>query len=259
MYRPEHKKPFSKLILNRLRFSFLRRGLDSGPDLVDRAPAERIAVLVPHPDDEVIGCGGTLYKHTQAGETVTTIYLTDGGKGNQWCLGPSPELIRTRRLEAEEASRVLGITNLVFLDYSDGGLAPSEPVVKGVFEALQAARPQCIFLPFFLDDHPDHVATNLIFAALAPQLKGKMQVFAYEVWTPLPPNRIVDISAVVSVKEEAIHKHVSQMNQVDYAGGILGLNRYRSMSAASGHGFFEAFFAADIETYAKLVQKILRP
>jgi LmbE family N-acetylglucosaminyl deacetylase len=257
MLRDRQRKGISRSIRSRLRVSLWQRGLPPGPVLVDRAPADRVAVLAPHPDDDVIGCGGTLYKHRQAGEAVTAIYLTDGSRGNAWASGSSAELAAIRRREAEEAARVLGVKDLAFLDYPDGELPLSKAVSERVLEALQAGRPQCVFLPSLLDDHPDHRTTNRIFASLARRLDAKTTVFAYEVWTPLTPNRLVDISGAAAVKEEAIRRHASQIRLVDYAGAMLGLNRFRSLPTGCGRGFCEAFLAADAGTYAGLVEEVL--
>lgn len=248
-----------KSVRNRFRFSLLRPTLDDAPRLVERAPAAPVAVLAPHPDDDVIGCGGTLYKHRQAGEAVTVIYLTDGGRGNDWKSAPSPELADRRRLEAEAAAQVLGIGNPAFLGFTDGELAPTPVVIDRVLEALAAVSPRCVFLPSPLDEHPDHQAANRIFAALVPRLRNRVTVFSYEVWTPLDPNRLVDISGAAAVKEKAIRRHASQVRHIDYAGAALGLNRFRSLSLGSGCGFYEAFFAAEAKAYAALVKEILGP
>jgi len=244
-------------VRNRLRFSLLRRRLEPGTRFLDRPPAEAIAVLAPHPDDDVIGCGGSLCKHRRAGEDVTVIYLTDGGRGNDWTAGPSPELARTRRREAEEAADLLGIRKLVFLDFPDGELAPGRVTTNRIYQALEVSGARCVFLPSPLDDHPDHQAANRILASLIPRLDRNTSVYAYEVWTPLEPNRLVDITEAVAVKEAAIRRHASQTRLVDYAAATLGLNRFRSLSVTAGRGFCEAFFAAEAETYRRLVKEIL--
>jgi hypothetical protein len=58
------------------------------PAILWRQEGRRIVVLAPHMDDEVIGCGGTLYKHIQGGAIVTVIYMTDGRYGGK--LPPRP-------------------------------------------------------------------------------------------------------------------------------------------------------------------------
>jgi hypothetical protein len=58
------------------------------PAILWRPEGRRFVVLAPHMDDEVIGCGGTLYKHIQGGAIVTVIYMTDGRYGGK--LPPRP-------------------------------------------------------------------------------------------------------------------------------------------------------------------------
>jgi len=233
-------------------------GVGSAPVLIPRARAERVAVLAPHPDDDVIGCGGTLCKHTRAGDSVTVIYLTDGARGLDHAGPPSRTTARTRRGEAEAAAGLLGIRDLVFLDLEDGRLAADARTVTLLHRALERASPQAVFLPFLLDGHRDHRAANRVFAAAATRCTGlRMDVYAYEVWSPLPANRLVDITPVADTKERAIRLHASQMGQVDYATATLGLNRFRSLAVAAGKGFCEAFFSLDARRYSELVHDSL--
>ena len=240
-----------------LRFHLLRRDVELEPVRIDRADARSVAVLAPHPDDDVIGCGGTLRKHRLAGDEVTVIYLTDGARGDDVDGPPSAALAETRRQEAEEAARLLGVERLVFLGYTDGELPVTREAVDRVGEAIEASGAGAVFLPFLLDAHPDHVAANRIFAGLSRRIGREVAVYAYEVWTPLTPNRLVDISSVAAVKEAAIRSHASQMRNVDYAEPTLGLNRYRSMAVADGQGVFEAFFCAGAAEYGRLVEAVL--
>jgi len=230
---------------------------DSAPIRIDKAQAQRVAVLAPHPDDDVIGCGGTLYKHHLAGDKVTVIYLTDGARGDD-SRGPRSEaLSKKRRQEARETGELLGINHQVFLEFPDGELTATDKSVNRVYEALCQARAQAVFIPFFLDNHPDHRAANRIFARAIDLWKGPLAVYAYEVWSPLPPNRLVEISSAVKVKEQAIRCHASQMRHFDYVETTLGLNRFRSSAAASGKGYYEAFFTIAAREYAGLVQEAL--
>jgi LmbE family N-acetylglucosaminyl deacetylase len=217
-----------------------------------------VAVLAPHPDDDVIGCGGTLCKHRREGEAVSVVFLTDGACGLDHKAPPSRRTAQTRRREAERAAGLLGIQDLVFLDFPDGGLAANQEAVDRLLRELERVDPQAVFLPFLLDDHPDHRAANRIFAAAAPHFAGScMEVYAYEVWTPLPANRLVDISSVADIKEKAIRIHASQTGRMDYAAATLGLNRFRALTVTGGQGFCEAFFSVDAERYAALVRKTL--
>jgi len=257
IFKNRQKRALSQELRDWIRASLLHREALPGPVLVDRLPGRRIAVLAPHPDDDVIGCGGTIHKHCKAGDHVAVVYLTDGARGGDWSGPPSGELAVLRRKEAEEAAGVLGVKDLAFLGQPDGELASGPEVVSALLDQLERIEADCILLPSFLDSHPDHAATSAVFADAAPGLKKDMPVWAYEVWSPLTPNRVVDITPFREVNELAIRKHASQMEQVDYAETAIGLNRFRSMSVSAGRGYCEAFFSTDARQYAGLVKRVL--
>jgi len=74
------------------------RGADILPKLIDKPAGKNILVLAPHPDDEVIGCGGTLYKHFLAGAEITVVYMTDGRKGDP--------LLFNQKIPAKEKNKI---------------------------------------------------------------------------------------------------------------------------------------------------------
>lgn len=217
--------------------------------VIDKPKGSRVLVLSPHPDDDVIGCGGTLYKHRLAGNEVTVAYLTDGRKGSP---APTDEesLVAERRKEAEAAARVIGINNLVFLDNRDTRLKRSTETVRQMSKLLEETRPDVVYLPFFLDNHRDHVAANEIFVASCESGSYRLQCYAYEVWTPIVPNCFVDISDCIAQKLEAIRQHRTQAN-LDIVGKIGGLNAYRSM-ASPDTKYAEAFYACAARDYVRL-------
>ena len=101
---------------------------------------ERIVVLAPHMDDEVIGCGGTLARHIACGSHVTVVFLTDGRGGGGGAAGNAAagetSIAATRKHEAKLALAELGITHIVFLDAEDGRLGATAYLV----DALRAGR-----------------------------------------------------------------------------------------------------------------------
>src|SRR5689334_2322108 len=97
---------------------------------------ENVVVLAPHMDDEVIECGGPLAPHAAAGSNITVIFLTDGRYGSHELskltgkarLRAENELVATRKQEAHNALRVLGIDQIHFLDAEDGKLSSNRAV-----------------------------------------------------------------------------------------------------------------------------------
>lgn len=219
------------------------------PVVIDKPKGPRVLVLSPHPDDDVIGCGGTLYKHCRAGDEVTVVYLTDGRKGHA---DPTDEdsLVVERRKEAEAAAKVIGIKNLVFLDNRDTKLKRSTETVEQMSKLLEETRPDIVYLPFFLDNHKDHLAANEIFVASCESGNYRLQCYAYEAWTAIVPNCVVDISECIAPKLEAIKQHKTQAN-LDFVAKVGGLNAYRSM-AAPDTKYAEAFYTCAAKDYVRL-------
>ncbi len=202
-------------------------------------PASKVLVVSPHQDDEVIGCGGTLRKLIEKGSHIKVLYLTDGGSGN----GPeaSSEISDIRKREAEAGLKVLGVDDMEFLDYPDGELWFNSSSIEGISKVLNDYLPEVIFVPFYLDNHPDHAAAARMVAASLRKYPREVTCYSYEVWTALSPNVVVDITQEMDMKVRALMEHKSQIAQLDYPQKVKGLNSYRSMSAGPNAEFCEAF------------------
>jgi LmbE family N-acetylglucosaminyl deacetylase len=231
-----------------VRTFFRPINLISIPQVVERPPGDCVAVLAPHFDDDVIGCGGTLHKHILAGNKVTVVYFTDGREGD-----PSfhdKELLgEMRKEEAISATKLLGIEDLIFLDEPETKLRSTSNLINRLHQILHEVNPDLLYVPSFLDNHIDHFEVNRVLLSLSKRLKCNLNIAAYEVWTPILPNIIVDITPLVSKKEEALKQYKTQIRQVDYVSTTLALNRYRSLSNFRGHGYAEVFFYTSFEEY----------
>lgn len=216
----------------------------------------RALVLAPHPDDDAFGLGGTIKKMATAGTAVTVVYFCDGSSGGKEGSGKDESLIFQRKTEAEKAAKVLGVKELVFWGYPDGKLASGTSVIRALQDLLEKIKPEIIFLPSFLDNHGDHRVTNEIFInAVGGLLKpATFEVWAYEIWTPIFINRLVDISLYIKTKNEAISCHHSQLEARGYEKAMLGLSQYRA-EINNLAGFAEGFFAAPFELYRQLYRK----
>ncbi|MEP6546181.1 MAG: PIG-L deacetylase family protein [Gammaproteobacteria bacterium] len=205
---------------------------------------ERVVVLAPHMDDEVIGCGGTLVRHLRCGSQVTVVYITDGRLGGD---------ATTRKTEARAALAELGVTQAIYLDAADGSLGDAPQVAVALRRMLEETRPAILYLPFFLEEHPDHRAVSALLAAAVRGGAFDFRCHGYEVWTPLFPNCLVPIDAVIDVKRRALAHYRSQLTEVDYLHTGLGLNAYRSGALLDvGCRFAEAFCAVSLDEYLEL-------
>lgn len=221
------------------------------PELIEPQAAGRILVLAPHPDDEVIGCGGTLYKHHLAGDEITSVYMTDGRKGCDISISDE-QCAAIRREEALQAGKVIGLHRQIFMENSDMGLNNSRKNSLQLLDIICQVRPDIVFLPSFMDHHPDHQATNDIFISAMKRHKPDMMCYAYEVWTPFIPNCMVDITSCSDLKIEALNKFKSQTKRFNVVGASLGLMKYRAVMYLTKDGYVECFYRCTVNEYIRL-------
>jgi len=150
------------------------------------SPTRRASALVfaPHPDDEVLGCGGIIALKAQAVVRVKVIVMTDG-RASHRALIAEDELVRIRRAEAEEAACRLGLTaaDYVFLDFEDHRLQEHHDAASDrVFEIIDKFEPDEIYLPHRRDGLTDHSETNRIVRGAVARIGKPVTLLEYPVW-----------------------------------------------------------------------------
>jgi LmbE family N-acetylglucosaminyl deacetylase len=202
---------------------------------------KRVLVISPHPDDESIGCGGTLRKHVLEGDAVEAVFLTSGEKGGH-AMAPH-EVARRREDEARRAAAILGIGRLEFYHEPDGALSATPLVVERIRARIDEWHPDVIYLPHDQEMHADHRAAVEILRQALRNTPLRPQVLMCEIWTPIQRiDEIVDISSYVEPKRAAICAHESQCAEMDLGDAIIGLNRYRGeMHSWPGGDYAEVF------------------
>jgi LmbE family N-acetylglucosaminyl deacetylase len=140
-------------------------------------------VFAPHPDDEVLGCGGTIALKALAGARLQVVVMTDG-RASHRTLIPERELIRIRRIEAQEAGRRLGLKNeYAFLDFEDHRLSDSrDAACAQVVDIIDKFKPEEIYLPHRYDNISDHVATHRIVRSAVKRIGRPAVLFEYPIW-----------------------------------------------------------------------------
>lgn len=213
--------------------------------------SQSILVISPHPDDESLGCGGTIKLLTESGVQVDVIYLTTGELG---CESPEAadqaskvRLSKVRMEEAREACRLLGVANVDFLDGIDGRVGDQPHIAEKLQARLTLVSYSRVFCPWPQEKHPDHAAAFRWLRKALVEVNVPIQIWLYEVWTPLRPNTCVPIDTTIESKAEAIRAHRSQLACLDYLSAFRGLAAYRSLSCA-GSRYAEAFIAGDRES-----------
>lgn len=185
----------------------------------------KVLVFAPHPDDETLGCGGTLALLRNNGCAVKVVFVTDGGGA-----GSLPEgSVAIRQQEAKTALTALGIQDWLFMDEPDGSFRSHPKFEQQALEIMQQFQPDWLFLPSVLDYHRDHVAIGQTIFNLWQLHKTAKRLFFYEIWSPVPATHVVDISSVIGLKQQAISHYQLPLAHCDYLSASMGLSRYRGL------------------------------
>lgn len=218
------------------------------PRLVSGLSADRIAVIAPHPDDELMGPGGTILRAVRDGKDVSVVYLTDGES--------EPSKASARRTEADAIAGKLGYRTK-FLGLPLGsGMVSSDHAAK-LSDALAAVAPSTVLCPFVLDDNDDHRNANALLVSAFEQgaLSAVEEIWAYQVYSVVPGNVLVPLGEFAAKKAAAIRLYESQSAIRDWATFALGLNavnaRFTPRSCSDPH--VEAFLVLPVARYLDVV------
>jgi len=192
-------------------------------------------VIGAHPDDAEIGMGGTIAMLGQQGHRVTILDLTNGE--------PTPMGTPERRhAESEAAAAVLGVARRVTLSMPNRYLTDTVENREQVAEVIREVRPAILFIPYWVDAHPDHIAAEHL--AEAARFYGKLtktgmrgepfyaprvlHFFCTHYRLHPDPAFVLDITDQIDRKLEAIACYRSQFNEE--RGNLVILDNIRTAS-----------------------------
>lgn len=219
-----------------------------------------ILVVAAHPDDEVLGCGGTLAKHTANGDNVQVLFLADGesARGNLNKLGE-------RRNSCLKSLQCVGIEKrqITFGDFPDNRMDQVSllDIVKFIENASNDFKPDIVYTHHHGDLNIDHALTNrAVMTAFRPfPDKTTKEIFGFEVlsstgWLNSSPGnifcpaRFVDISGFWDKKLAAVKKYDDEMRPFPHA------RSYRTLEAlASYRGSFVGLEKAEAFTVIRQI------
>lgn len=222
-----------------------------------QAPFGRsMLVIAPHQDDEIIGCGGALALQVQARAPALVVILTDGAEGHEELGFSRAALTALRNQESLRAAEAGGLEPPRFLSHADLTAEASQAAAE-IRAILSERSVDAVFIPFFLDGHPDHRTANVI---LADALKGvgeNVRIFGYEVWGLCVPNVILVIDQVIEQKLKMLSCFEFANKAVDYVNSTEGLNMYHSrMLGAGACKYAERFFEIPKREYIELMENM---
>lgn len=203
-----------------------------------------VLIISPHPDDEAIGCGGTILHHVVQGDKPRVIFLTSGEHGGHGT--PPAETAKLRESEAASAAAVLGVESIDFWRMPDGKVKATPAAVERLRAVIERWNPAVIYAPHEDESHPDHRAAARIVRTAVSSLRSGLNplVRMYEVWTPLRRvNDVVDVTVYIEGKLAAIRAHKSQCAVVAFDEAARGLARYRGELHCWPDGEYAEVFA----------------
>ena len=174
----------------------------------------RILVIAPHPDDEILGCGGTIIKNIKQGNDVYVCIVTKG----------MPPLFKEERVElnrqhARECHQSIGVKKTLFLDFPCVTLEKEDryKLNQAILDVVKEIRPDEVYIPHYGDMQKDHqLVVDSAMVALRPKYNlGIKKIYGYETMSETAwnvpniqnefiPNAFVDISEELDEKMKAL-------------------------------------------------------
>ncbi len=203
-----------------------------------------ILVIVAHPDDEALGCGGNIAKHVKNGDKVNVLFLTDGVSAR---IDQTKANKKERKKAAEKASKTLGIKKTFFKDFPDNKLdeLPILEIIKAIEEIVKKIKPKIVYTHHYGDLNIDHKITHsAVMTALRPLPDNSVkEIYTFEVlssteWSSqfketFSPNMFVDINEFFDIKIKALQAYSYEMREFPHARSyenIKALSTYRGSS-----------------------------
>jgi len=214
----------------------------------------RVLVVVAHPDDEVLGCGATLARHADEGDTAEVVVLGRGALSRE---GATPSDADELQRQAHEAARILGASGIRVLNLPDNRFDRMDllDIVKQVEAEIHRVNPEVVYTHHAADLNIDHRRTfEAVVTACRPvEASGVRRILSFEIpssteWqspTVPPgflPNVFVDVTRTLERKLSAIGIYSGEIRSAPHPRSIEALTALACWRGASaGMKAAEAF------------------
>lgn len=213
----------------------------------------RILIVAAHPDDEVLGCGGTIARHVDEGDSVAVIFVADGVTSRQEI--PSED-ITARQNASRTALAILGVDKLHHLNFPDNRLdaIPLLDIVQKLEPLIAATGPSVVYTHHHGDLNIDHRRVNeAVLTACRPQPgSGVREIYGFEVMSSTEwsspgrdafiPQLRVDITDQLERKLAALNAYAYEMRQTPHSRSVehlrlLAIHRGYEMGLHAAEAF----------------------
>lgn len=193
-----------------------------------------VLVVAAHPDDEVLGCGGTIAKHVACGDQVHVVFMADGVGARGGGLTDAMQERESATLAAAKTLGTISTTCLGFPDNRMDSLALID-IVQPLEEVLDKVKPGIIYTHHYGDLNVDHRITHqaAMTACRAMPASSVDEILTFEVmssteWNSpnhaqFQPNLFVDISAFLELKVKAMEAYSLEMRPSPHSRSMENL------------------------------------
>ncbi len=229
--------------------SMIRKPLSFEKNYFKPIDAQKILILAPHPDDEIMGCGGIMCIYNKRDVQIHIIYLTDGR------YGISQDETDIRKKESYKLKNIFPSLTQYFLNFEDSKLSVNiNEVSEKIKKIINKINPEIIFTPWILDHHLDHIITSVVLSNILKDFKKNTLVSFYEIMSPLFCNHCVDITAELFEKAKMLNLYKSQVKKFKIDKISISNNLYRgSLLRRKTIKASECFLTLYKNDYIKLV------
>ena len=197
---------------------------------------KNILIIASHPDDEVLGCGGTLYNLKKNGAKISALFLSDGESSRNH--PKIHKLILDRKKQAIKAGRIIGIKKIIFGDFPDNSMdsVPILKIIQFIEKQIKIIKPDAIFTHFESDLNIDHQITSKAAITACRPIKNQtvksilfFEILSSSEWNisiknkNFKPNYFVDISKSLKFKLKALKCYRREIKKWPHPRSIEGV------------------------------------
>lgn len=146
--------------------------------------SEGLLIIAPHPDDEVLGCGGLIQQALAHGSRVDVVILTNGEASHDGCCNKA-DIAENRTRLTYRAAQTIGLQkeNIHKLDFKDGGVSLDDKEnIDRLYELLATIQPKQIYIPHQNEGWNDHIVVKGLIDSFLEQ-NHKVEMYEYLVWS----------------------------------------------------------------------------
>ena len=227
---------------------------------------DTILVIAAHPDDEVLGCGGTIARLTSECNNVFTLILGEGvtSRDRKRDLSKRENEIAELKKQAENANRILGVKKVYTFDFPDNRFdsVPLLDIIKTIEETKDGFKPDIVFTHHIGDLNIDHQVTfKAVMAACRPAIgESVKEIYSFEIpssteWnepsslTYFMPDYFVDVNKSLDIKINALKEYETELRDFPHPRSLKAVElNAEQWGVKMGFEAAEAFKTVRIRT-----------